>query len=246
MSSLPSNDWFEALPDLAGILDPTGSLVAANHHWKESTPWRSLLGPGWTLGGNLLSALESSDSDHADLLVELAVGIRSVSCGRLDRFEKQFALRQDKVRSWFLCRVNRIKPAAGVLIILSIVRPGDADSEALKVLAAHAREGQLILQDDRIVFANPAFSRWTGFSVPELLRKTRDHLVSLVVEQDRSAFELALYEATTKLGRDVPVRFKILDREGIVRSLDARTSVIEFQGRVALQLSVLEQTGPPE
>jgi two-component system cell cycle sensor histidine kinase/response regulator CckA len=115
--------------------------------------------------------------------------------------------------------------------------------EAYRALIEHSLQGLLILQDQRIVFANQTFASMSGYSVQELLAMSPTEVFAIVPPEDqalvRGHLQDRLYQA------DVLDRYECrgLRKDGTVSWVEMYASPIEYQGKPAIQMAVLDITG---
>jgi PAS domain S-box-containing protein len=109
-------------------------------------------------------------------------------------------------------------------------------------LVEKSLQGIVILQDFQIVYSNPAFARMTGYSVDELLSLQKEGLMILVHPDDR---EMVWGNFRKRMaGLEIPphYKFKGLTKDGRQKILDLYASVIEYDGKPALQGLILDIT----
>ena len=109
-------------------------------------------------------------------------------------------------------------------------------------LVENSLQGIVIVQDFKIVYSNPAFSKITGYTVEELLEFDASKLINLVHPDDQ---ELVWGNFRNRMaGLDIPphYKFKGMTKDGRQKILDLYASVIEYDGRPALQALFLDIT----
>ncbi len=113
-------------------------------------------------------------------------------------------------------------------------------------LVENSLQGIVIVQDFKIVYSNPAFSRITGYTVDELLEFDASRLINLVHPDDQ---ELVWGNFRKRMsGIDIPphYKFKGMTKDGRQKILDLYASVIDYDGRPALQALFLDITDQME
>ena len=109
-------------------------------------------------------------------------------------------------------------------------------------LVENSLQGIVIVQDFKIVYSNPAFSRITGYTVEELLDFDASKLINLVHPDDQ---ELVWGNFRNRMaGHEISphYKFKGMTKDGRQKILDLYASVIEYDGRPALQALFLDIT----
>jgi PAS domain S-box-containing protein len=114
--------------------------------------------------------------------------------------------------------------------------------EAYRTSVEHSLQGLAILQRGRVVFANPAIARLTGYTVEELLSSSPEEIKAAVHAEDRERVWKMREEYLT--GKAAPARheFRLMRRDGAVRWVEALTSRITYRGEPALQISYMDIT----
>jgi len=109
-------------------------------------------------------------------------------------------------------------------------------------LVENSLQGIVIVQDFKIIYSNPAFTRITGYTVEELLRFDSTQLINLVHPDDQ---ELVWGNFKKRMaGIDIPphYKFKGMTKDGKQIMLDLYASVIDYDGKPALQALFLDIT----
>ena len=109
-------------------------------------------------------------------------------------------------------------------------------------LVENSLQGIVIVQDFKIVYSNPAFSKITGYTVEELLEFDSSKLINLVHPDDQ---ELVWGNFRKRMsGIDIPphYKFKGMTKDGRQKILDLYASIIDYDGRPALQALFLDIT----
>jgi len=114
--------------------------------------------------------------------------------------------------------------------------------ERYRVLVEQSLQSLIIVQDFRIVFANQAFARLSGYTVEELLSLPPGRVRMLVHPEDQP---LVWGRLQARLrGEPVPphYEFRGIHRDGSVRWLEMFASTVEYHGRPAIQATLLDIT----
>lgn len=109
-------------------------------------------------------------------------------------------------------------------------------------LVEQSLQGVIILQDFRIVFANAATAKISGFSIDELLSLSPDKVKSLVHPEDQ---ELVWGRMKARLeGKKVPphYEFRFFHKDGGVMWMEMFVSRITFLNRPAIQATLINVT----
>ncbi|MCJ7547123.1 MAG: PAS domain S-box protein [Deltaproteobacteria bacterium] len=114
--------------------------------------------------------------------------------------------------------------------------------EAYHAVVEHSLQGLCILQDQREVFANSAYADMLGYTVKELLALSPKQVKNLVHPDDQ---EIAWGHVRDRIdGKPAPphYEFRIIRKDGSVRWVETFPSRIEYQGRPALQVAMIDIT----
>lgn len=118
----------------------------------------------------------------------------------------------------------------------------DATGETYAAVVENALEGIAIVRELNCLYANPAFSRMTGFSVAEINGRP---LAAFFLPEYRERIEQlsSMRAAGFKTPRHYEAR--LLSREGRIVDVDISAASIPYQGGMA-EMIVLRQQRPPE
>ncbi|MBU7036540.1 MAG: PAS domain S-box protein [Theionarchaea archaeon] len=117
------------------------------------------------------------------------------------------------------------------------------ESEAnYRFLVDHSLQGIIVTQGYRFVFVNPAFAEILGYQPEELLSLTPER-VKATVHPDDQDLVWTRYQKRLE-GKDAPPRyeFRVIRKDGTVRWMEQFAARIEFDGRPAVQTSVVDIT----
>jgi PAS domain S-box-containing protein len=107
-----------------------------------------------------------------------------------------------------------------------------------RALVEGANDAVLIVQDDRVQYANKKAAELTGYDVKTLCRT---ELLDLVTPEDKDS--AATYYAAKMSGKDVPnCEIVVVQNDGREITLELSGSLIEYQGRLALQIIARDVT----
>jgi PAS domain S-box-containing protein len=115
------------------------------------------------------------------------------------------------------------------------------EQEAYRTLVEHSLQGLAILQERRIVFANPAFAEMTGYTVKELLSFSPQQIRAAVHAEDRERMWRVLQDSQ---GESPPARheFRLIRGDGAVCWAEVLANRITYQGKPAIQISYMDIT----
>ncbi len=115
-------------------------------------------------------------------------------------------------------------------------------TEVYRALVEHSWQGWIILQDGRIIFANAATAEMSGYSVEELLALSPAQVEAMVHPQDQEQ----VWGAVTKRLAGEPAvdrrEFRLQCKDGRVRWVQAMGRIMDYQGRPALQVALMDIT----
>ena len=114
--------------------------------------------------------------------------------------------------------------------------------DAYRALVEQSLQGLVIIQDFRIVFTNKAFAEIAGRTVEELLSFSPEEVRALVHPEDRD-FVWGRFRARLE-GKQAPPRYEYrgIRKDGTVCWLEMIASLIEYDGRPAIQGAVVDIT----
>jgi len=114
--------------------------------------------------------------------------------------------------------------------------------EAYRSLVDHSLQALLIVQDERVVFANQAAVEMSGYTTNELLDLSSQSVQALIHPEDR---EFVWERARKRLaGEQTPERyeFRFVQKDGTVSWVEQYTSLIEYNGKPAAQTAYVDIT----
>ncbi|MFW9831970.1 MAG: PAS domain S-box protein, partial [Candidatus Thorarchaeota archaeon] len=120
-----------------------------------------------------------------------------------------------------------------------IVRESEAKYRAL---VNQSLQGLAILQENRVVFANPRLKDIIGISPEELLKMPQDSFWNLIHPEDREWVQQRLQDRFA--GKSVPDRYelRIQAPDGRPLWIEIWAKIIEYQGNPALQVAFMDVT----
>lgn len=114
--------------------------------------------------------------------------------------------------------------------------------EAYHTLVEHSLQGMVILQHERIVFANPMMSTITGYTLEELYAFTCESDPPLLHPDDQPLIYGYLQDRIA--GRPTPTSYehRILHKDGTVRCVEASAVLASYRGQPAVQATYIDVT----
>ena len=112
--------------------------------------------------------------------------------------------------------------------------------EAYRNLVDHSLQGLVIFQDGLLVFANQAASEMTGFSQAELLHWRAEDMVSQIHADDRAFVWKRFQERVA--GKSLPHHygFRFVRKDGVVRHWEIFSSMLDYRGKPAIHVALLD------
>lgn len=213
-----------------------GHVTYLNQAWSNLTgkPASEGLGDGWR------------DFVHPDDLASLLVFSRN-GRGALISGETRFRLRTPAgdyrhLRGTSIPVAELIDGSPGFIgFSLDITGLVEAQ-EAYEALVSNSLQGMIILQDDRIVFANGAMTKVVGVGRESLIGLTMAELDRGFHRDDREAIWEDYRQRLA--GRREPIihRWRIFRADGTMRWIEAETAAIRYRGKTAVQSLMLDIT----
>ncbi|HRS09605.1 MAG TPA: PAS domain S-box protein [Sedimentisphaerales bacterium] len=149
-------------------------------------------------------------------------------------------------KSWYLTTKVPLRNEQGEIIGLVGIGRDITDrrraEEAYRTLVDHSLQGLVVIQDERIVFANRAMSRISGYTVEEILAKSPAEVWDFIHPEDRQRV-VANYHARLD-GEPLPenYEFQIVRKDGTVRWVELHACRIEYRGRPAIHAACADVT----
>lgn len=114
--------------------------------------------------------------------------------------------------------------------------------EKHRMLVENSLQGLAIIQDNRFVFCNKAFADMSGYSIDELLSLSQDEIERLIHPEDRAMVRNRYIDRLA--GKATPWRYQCrgLKRDGSAYWMEMLVSLVEYNGRPAVQLAYMDIT----
>jgi PAS domain S-box-containing protein len=117
------------------------------------------------------------------------------------------------------------------------------ESEAkYRALAEQTLQGLSIMQNEGIVYANPAFTRITGYSLDELLAMDIKNIWKIIHPDDHERLKKRFQDYMTLKEVQPPIEYRIIRKDGMTRWVESYVSVIEYQSNPAMQSALIDIT----
>jgi len=155
-------------------------------------------------------------------------------------------IRKDGTRLWVRESAWAIKDESGKIIfyegtVEDITERVEAE-EAYLTIVENALQGIVLIQKNRVVFANPAMEKISGYSRDELQAFTPEQVRNLVHPEDRDRVWENMQRRMK--GEEVPssYEFRFLHKNGEVRWVKISATRINYRGELAILASYLDIT----
>jgi two-component system NtrC family sensor kinase len=96
---------FDELPEHVAIVDSSGTIIAVNEAWKRFARNNGGEPSKVSEGANYLGVCERATGEQSEYAQTFAEGLRSVMCGREERFAMEYPCHSPTERRWFVGRV---------------------------------------------------------------------------------------------------------------------------------------------
>jgi len=112
--------------------------------------------------------------------------------------------------------------------------------EIYQTLVENSLQGIAIIQDSRIVFANPALCDISGYSHDELLSLYSEEIKSIIYPEDRERFLKIWRDCLAGKQVSSHHQFRFIRKDGTVIWIENLESRIEYQGKSAVQAAFMD------
>jgi PAS domain S-box-containing protein len=117
--------------------------------------------------------------------------------------------------------------------------PGE---EACRILADHASQGLMILQDNRVAFCNQAAGKILGRTTSQLLSATEPDIETLAHLEDRPLFHQRYQDCLDGKSVDSQFTFRICRDKGGIKWLQLDVTGVTYQGHPAVHVAMTNIT----
>jgi len=137
---------------------------------------------------------------------------------------------------------NAAKEIVGLVGIVRDITDRKRVEEAYHTIVDCSLQGLLVIQNMRIVFANQAMAKISGYTLDEMLSGSVERLREFVHPLDRE-WVWANHEARLR-GESLPEQyeFRAIRKDGTVRWIEIMTSRIDYQGQPAIYAACVDVT----
>lgn len=231
---------FDAITDWVSLIAPDNSILRSNRA-GESLTGRSVRE---IVGHKCFSVIHGTDAPIPECPLP-----RMLRSGQRESME----FFSEPLNRWLLVTVDPVRDEEGditgaVHIVRDITEQVQIE-EALRaseakhrVLVEQSLQGQVVVQDFRIVFANPAFCEISGYSAGELLSMIPDEVQALVHPEDQSMVWGRFRDRLAEKPVESRNTFRGIHKSGEVRWLEMAATCIEYGGQIAVQAVVVDIT----
>ena len=229
---------FERAPVGIFTFDQDGRFLTANPRYCEITGWSVEELRGMTREEIVHPADRAQDRE---MMGQILSGEQPA--GTLERR----GIRKDGTTFWAEATISheapgRESPGSFVGVLDDVTARHEAD-EKFRVIAERSLAGIVILQDQRIAYANPAMGEIAGLSVGELTGMTTRDVRATILEEDRPALDAAAAEAGVPVaGMIRPIAYRLVRPSGAVRRVEQMARPIRHLGRPAMLVFLIDVT----
>jgi len=243
-----SQSALDALAGHVAVLDEDGNILLVNRSWRQFADANEFLGASYGVGSSYLEVCDQATGECAEEAPQVAQGIRSVLSAQVDHYHQEYPCHSPNEKRWFQVRVTGFEESGQqhAVVVHENITTVKKVQELLRLSEARFRaltessgSAVFVVQDDKLVFANPETERVTGYSAEELLQLNFAALI------DPEFREVVLERKAARLrGEPVPARYelRIQAKNGAKRWLDFAGSVLEWEGRPAVLGSATDVT----
>ncbi|MFW9832285.1 MAG: PAS domain S-box protein, partial [Candidatus Thorarchaeota archaeon] len=114
--------------------------------------------------------------------------------------------------------------------------------EKYRTLVEQSLEGLVIIQDNKIVFANTVISKLSGYSNDEIVNLSTEEMWGAIHPDDRKGIMQRLQDRMS--GKPVPTRYeaRVYRKDGSLYWADISVNMIEYEGKPAIQATYIDVT----
>jgi len=220
-----------ATSDSVFLLDAAGTVLASN----DKTAERLGKSRSEIIGKCVYDLLPPDLAPKRKAHIEKAIRL-----GRSVQFEDT---RQERWIEHSVCPIVNEQGKVTRVAVYARDITGLKQSEiAYHALLENSFQGTVIIQDDRIVYANPVVIESYGYPFSELKSLTLERIVDFVHPEDRAMAWASLQADLAHEPVHEDNEFRILDKNGNTHWLETIAVVIGYSGKPALQISMIDRT----
>lgn len=154
----------------------------------------------------------------------------------------EITLSQGGVKAWYAARVSPLFSSRnrflGHIVTLRDITERKNAENAYFTLVEQLPQGLAIVQNGRIVFANPALSTISGFSTAELLASGVTKILARVHPDDRQIVLHAIADDSLNAFESFHLDFRFVNKNENLLWLELTSSLIRYQGQQSVQIVV--------
>ncbi|MBN1254210.1 MAG: PAS domain S-box protein [Deltaproteobacteria bacterium] len=128
------------------------------------------------------------------------------------------------------------------IVILTDITERKRAEEAYHAVVEQSLQGLHIIQDQREVFVNSAYAEMLGYTVEELLALSPKQVRDLVHPEDRETIKKYYQNRLADIQQHQRYEFRVIRKDGSKRWVEAFPSRIDYQGRPAVQVAMVDIT----
>ena len=234
-------DLVENLTEVIYALKPSGEVIYV------SPAVKSLIGysPKEIKGQSFAGLMHEDDLPQASKRIQKILSGASVT-GEYRIRAKSGQIRWIRTSSRPVFKENHITGIQGILTDITESKEAEKElkesEKKYRELIEKSLQGVVIIQDSRIVFANNALARITGFTVKELLSLTPERMKVLIHPEDQERVWGLLENRLA--GKALPPHYECrgIRKDGSVMWMEIFAHQIIFNGKPALQGAIIDIT----
>jgi PAS domain S-box-containing protein len=228
----------EISPDMITLLDLDGHIVMAN---KSALSLLGYKDEDNVKGRHFLEFIAADDRPSLEKLFQTIL-----AGGQVENVECRVVRKDGSLFFAELSEAVFLEKFGWSQTVMAVGRDSTArkraEDESYKTLLDNSVYGVIVLQDYRIVYANRAITESFGYTQDELGAMTPEDILKLLNAGDRELMVQRLQ--ARRVGEPLPSHYEVrmYNKRGELRFLEAVTLPIKFQGRPALQTTIIDLT----
>jgi diguanylate cyclase (GGDEF)-like protein/PAS domain S-box-containing protein len=134
------------------------------------------------------------------------------------------------------------KKIVGILINLEDITERKNATEAYQALVDHSLQGLAIVQENKVMFANPTLVKIFGYSAVELLSMSYEEMLEIIHWEDRMMVRQRTTEEMVEQSMTSQLEVRIIRKDNEIRWIEQFATVIEYRGKQAFQIAYIDIT----
>ena len=118
----------------------------------------------------------------------------------------------------------------------------ELNKEICRELIDNALLGMGIIQNKKLVYANRSLADITGHTLEDMLALSANDFMSMIYPDDQHSILGAMIDGISSNKLPLRQEFRIIRKNGDIAWIDARANFIEYQGKTAMQVALLDIT----